>query len=257
MKIATFNANSIRSRLELVLEWLHKNSPDILCIQETKTPDESFPALAFRETGYEIAFRGEKGFNGVAIVSKSKPTEISFGFDDGGPADATRLAHARFGILHVVNTYVPQGRQIEHPMYHYKLEWFARLRRYFDRHCTPRQRVVWLGDLNVAPSAIDIHNAQEQENHVCYHIACREAFAAVVAWGFTDVFRLHHPEPGWYSFFDYRTRDAVKRNMGWRVDHILATKPLVTKCRNAYIDIQARLRPKASDHTFVVAEFDL
>ena len=257
MKIATFNANSIRSRLELILEWLRKNSPDILCIQETKTPDENFPALAFRELAYEAAYRGEKGYNGVAIISKTKPTAIRFGFDDGGPADETRFAHARFGSLHIVNTYVPQGRDIEHPMYRYKLEWFDRLRRYFTRQCTPRQRVVWLGDLNVAPSAIDIHNAEEQENHVCYHIACRKAFEAVVAWGFVDVFRLHHPEPGWYSFFDYRTRNAVERNMGWRVDHILATKPLAAKCRDAYIDVEARRHPKASDHTFVVAEFEL
>ncbi|MCX7592001.1 MAG: exodeoxyribonuclease III [Kiritimatiellae bacterium] len=256
MKIATFNANSIRTRLPLILEWLQANSPDILCIQETKTPDEEFPARDIRAIGYEAVYRGEKGYNGVAILSKSRPTTIRFGFDDGGPADETRLAHATFGTLHVINTYVPQGRKLDHPLYRYKLEWFERLRRYFDRHCSPRQKVIWLGDLNVAPTAIDIHNAKEQENHVCYHASCRKAFEAVAAWGFTDVFRMHHPEPGWYTFFDYRTPDAVKRNMGWRVDHILATKPLAQKCSNAFIDIKARLAPKASDHTFLVAEFN-
>jgi len=257
MIIATFNANSIRSRLDIVLCWLHEHKPDVLAIQETKVEDKDFPALAFTEAGYTVVFRGEKSYNGVAIISRQKPTDVRFGLDDGGQADETRLACAKVGAVHVVNTYVPQGREIDHPMYAYKLDWFKRLKAYFDRHFSPKSKVVWVGDLNVAPDAIDIHNASEQEDHVCYHIAVRKAFANAMSWGFVDVFRKHHPEPGQYTFFDFRTVNAVKRNMGWRVDHILATPPLARTSTDAYIDLAPRQAARPSDHTFLVAEFDV
>jgi exodeoxyribonuclease III len=257
MRIATFNANSIRSRLDVILAWLKENKPDVLCVQETKVVDKDFPALAFSEVGYSVVFRGEKSYNGVAIISAAKPSEVSFGIDDGKQADETRLLHVKIGKVHIVNAYIPQGREIDHEMYQYKLEWLKRLRKYFDRHFTPKGFVVWLGDLNVAPEAKDIHNAEEQENHVCYHVDVRKAFADTVSWGFVDVFRKYHPEPGQYSFFDYRTINAVKRNMGWRVDHILATPPLAKKSKDCWIDLEPRMQPKASDHTFMVADFDV
>lgn len=256
MKIATFNANSIRSRLDIVIAWLRKHDPDVLCLQETKAEDKDFPALAFTEAGYNVVFRGEKSYNGVAIVSKEKPRDVRFGLDDGKQADETRLACARIGSVHVVNTYVPQGREIDHAMYQYKLQWFKRLKAFFTCHFKPAMPVVWVGDLNVAPEPIDIHNASEQEEHVCYHVDVRKAFADTVSWGFVDVFRKHHPEAGQYTFFDYRTVNAVKRNMGWRVDHILATPPLAKASRDAWIDMEPRLKEKPSDHTFLVAEFN-
>lgn len=255
MRIATFNANSVRSRLTIILDWLGSAKPDILCLQETKVIDAEFPLRAFQSAGWHVLFRGEKSYNGVAIVSRTPPDDFSFGFDDSGPADETRLVRARFGNLHVVNTYVPQGREIENPMYAYKLKWFQRLRSLFDANYSPKDHVAWLGDLNVAPDAIDIHNASEQENHVCFHADVRKAFAHTLAWGFTDVFRKHHPEPGQYSFFDYRTLHAVDRNMGWRVDHILCTKPLAAKSRDSFIDLEPRKKEKPSDHTFMVADF--
>jgi len=258
MKIATFNANSVRLRLDVILKWLSAHEPDVLCLQETKVEDRDFPAPAFREHGYHVAFRGEKSYNGVALVSRAKPSAVGFGLDDGRKSpDETRLVYARINGVHIVNTYVPQGREIDHAMYRYKLEWFGRLKAYFDRHFTPRMNVVWVGDLNVAPEAKDIHNAAEQENHVCYHADVRKAFAATVAWGFVDVFRKHRPEPGQYSFFDYRTVNAVKRNLGWRVDHILATRPLAALSTDCRIDLKPRQTAKASDHTFVVAEFEV
>ena len=257
MKIATFNANSIRSRLDAVLGWMDANQPDVLCVQETKAQDADFPALAFVERGYHVAFRGEKSYNGVCIIARKKPDEVRFGFDDDGPADETRLVAARFGTLNVVNTYVPQGRDIDHEMYRYKIEWFGRLKRYMGRHYSPRKRVVWVGDLNVAPEHMDIHNADQQTNHVCYHVDVREAFADVLSWGFVDVFRKYHPEPGQFTFFDYRTPNAAKRGMGWRIDHILATPPLARRSLDAWIDLGPRLQPKPSDHTFLAAEFEL
>lgn len=256
MKIATFNANSVRSRIEIIITWLKANKPDVLCIQETKVVDADFPSLAFTEAGYNVIFRGEKSYNGVAMASLEKPSEVRFGFNDGKQADETRLVCAKVGSVYVVNTYVPQGREIDHPMYQYKLEWFGRLKAYFTKHFTAKTKMVWVGDLNVAPDAIDIHNAQEQENHVCFHVDVRKAFADTMAWGLVDVFRKHHPEPGQYTFFDYRTINAVKRNMGWRVDHIIATPVLAARSKDAYIDLEPRLKEKPSDHTFLVAEFD-
>jgi exodeoxyribonuclease-3 len=257
MKIATFNANSVRSRLDAVRQWLNENAPDALAIQETKVEDKDFPALAFTELGYHVVFRGEKSYNGVAIVSKEKPKEVRSGLDDGKQADETRLISAKVGPIYIVNTYVPQGRELDNPMYPYKLEWFKRLNAYFNRHFTSQTKLVWVGDLNVAPEAMDIHNASEQEDHVCYHVDVRKAFAETVSWGFVDVFRKHHPEPGQYTFFDYRTVNAVQRHMGWRVDHILATPPLARTSTDSYIDLKPRLAAKSSDHTFLVAEFAL
>lgn len=257
MKIATFNANSVRARLDIIVDWLRENQPDVLCIQETKVRDEEFPVQAFAGAGYGVVFRGQKSYNGVAIVSRAQPQATSYGLDDGGPPDEPRLLYARFGPVHIVNTYVPQGRDIDHEMYPYKLAWLARLKAYFGRHFTTRQKVLWLGDLNVAPEAMDIHNAEKQANHVCFHVDVRRAFADTVSWGFVDVFRKYHPEPGHYTFYDYRTINAAKRKMGWRIDHMLATPSLARRCTDCRIDIEPRLRPKPSDHTFLVAEFEV
>ncbi len=257
MKIATFNANSIRSRLNTVQAWLAAHQPDVLCVQETKCEDKDFPALAFTELGYSVAFRGEKSYNGVALLSRQKPSFVQFGLDDGGPPDEARLVWARVGPLHIVNTYVPQGREIDHPMYQYKLQWLARLKAFFTRHFRPDEKLLWLGDLNVAREAMDIHNADQQARHVCFHADVRRAFEDVAGWGLVDVFRKHHPEPGQYTFFDYRTVHAVQRKMGWRIDYLMATRPLAALCRDCWIDLEPRLQPKPSDHTFLVADFDL
>jgi exodeoxyribonuclease-3 len=256
MRIATFNANSIRSRLETVLSWAETNRPDVLCVQETKVRDEEFPLEPLRAAGWHAEFRGEKSYNGVAILSRRPPDETWAGFDDGGPADCTRLLAARFGALTVVNAYVPQGRSIDHEMYAYKLAWFARLRRLFDRRFRPDDPVLWCGDLNVAREPADLHSPETNADHVCYHEEVRRAFEQCLAWGFTDVYRRFHPEPGRFSFFDYRTPNAVDRGMGWRIDYLLASPALAGRARDAFIDLAPRRAPKASDHTFVAADFE-
>jgi len=257
MKIATFNANSIRARMDIVIQWLDRHDPDLLCIQETKVRDEEFPLAPFEEAGYRVTFRGEKSYNGVAVISKQKPDKVRCGFEDGESADETRLLYTKFGPLHVVNTYVPQGREIDHEMFKYKIRWLARLEEFFSRHFTPRMKVLWLGDLNVARDERDIHNAEKQANHVCYHDDARHAFEKTISWGFIDVFREFHADKGHYTFFDYRVRDAVKRGMGWRIDYLMATPSLARRCTEAAIDLEPRLEAKPSDHTFLVGEFDL
>ena len=256
MLIATFNANSIRSRMDVILRWLAEHKPDALCIQETKVADAEFPHQPIEDAGYHVVFKGEKAYNGVALISRAAPTEVSFGLDDL-PYDEPRLLHAKIGPVHIVNTYVPQGREIDNPMYKYKLEWFARLRRYFDRHFKKTDMLIWAGDLNVAAEPIDVHSPELYGNHVCFHAAAREAFAQCRSWGFVDVFRKYHPEPGQYTFFDYRTPNAVQRGIGWRIDYLLASSGLAGKSADAAIDIRPRLEKKASDHVFLSATFDV
>jgi len=256
-KIATYNANSIRSRITLVQDWLSRERPDVLCIQETKVQDKDFPHGAFTEVGYRVVFRGQKAYSGVAIASLEEPEAVSFGLNSE-PKDEPRLITAKVRGIPIVNTYVPQGRAVDSEMFAYKLEWFARLRDYFEHGFSPHEPLIWCGDLNVAPQEIDVHDPKRLAKHVDFHPQAREALAQVTKWGFVDIFRRHHPgEPGQYTFWDYRVRGALDRNLGWRVDHIYATRPLAEKSVNAWIDREARAAEKPSDHTFLVAEFEL
>jgi exodeoxyribonuclease III len=257
-KIATYNVNSIRSRLPIVLSWLERNQPDVFCMQETKVDDARFPAEAFEAAGYQVVFKGEKQYNGVAVASLKKPDAFSCGLGDDGPADESRLIRADFSGISIINTYVPQGRDRETPHFAYKLAWFRRFRDYLERFCSPDRPVIWLGDLNVAPERIDVHDPKRLLGHVCFTPEVWEAFAAVTSWGFTDVFRMHHPgEAGQYTFFDYRVPKSVERGLGWRIDHILATAPLAEQSLSCRIDLPPRLAEKPSDHTVLTAEFNI
>lgn len=256
MRLATFNCNSIRSRMDVILRWLAEHRPDVLCLQETKVQDSEFPRGPLEDAGWHVAFRGEKAYNGVALVSRQPLSDVSFGLD-GAPRDETRLACARLGKVSILNTYVPQGREIDHEMYQYKLLWFKRLRDFIEKRFSPADRVVWAGDLNVAREPQDVHDPENRANHVCYHEDVRGAFAHCCEWGFTDVFRRHHPEPGQYTFFDYRTPNAARRGVGWRIDYILASPPLAAASTDSFIDLQPRLQKQPSDHTFLVADLSV
>jgi len=255
-KIATYNVNSLRSRLPIVIEWLEAHRPDILCIQETKVSDESFPRDVFLEKGYQVAYCGRKQYNGVATFSLQVPDDVSYGFKDGGPPDGDRLIITRFGALVVVNTYVPQGRERGTEHFTYKLDWFRRLKRLFEENFSPHDKIIWCGDLNVAREPIDVHDPKRLLGHVDFNPEVWECFDQVVSFGFVDLFRLVHPgEVGQYTFFDYRVPKVVERKLGWRVDHILATHDLAKCLKDCYIDMGPRLGKKPSDHTVLVAEF--
>jgi len=255
MKIATFNVNSLRARLSTVLDWLREQEADVLCVQETKVQDIDFPRQAFDDLGYQCAFKGQKSYNGVAIISRNQMHNVGFGFTDE-PKDEPRLATAQVDGITVVNTYVPQGYLPDWPQFQYKLTWFDRLLEYFKSNHTPSDPLIWLGDLNIAPEAKDVYDPQTLLGHVCFHPEVHKALSKVLDWGFVDVFRKHCDQPGQYTFWDYRLRDSVKRNLGWRLDHIMATRPLAEKCTACYIDKRPRLAERPSDHTLVVAEFD-
>ena len=255
MKIATWNVNSIRKRLALVQEWLATNQPDVLCLQETKVQDEDFPIEDFRSAGYHATFRGMKGYNGVATLSREAPAKVMHGLHDGPDNEDVRILYTAIQGLPVVNTYVPQGFKIGTDKYAFKLAWFARARQYFEQHLDPAQPAVWVGDMNVAPEPIDVYHPDRRMNDVDFHIDARNAYKDAVSWGFTDVFRSLHPDRVQYTYWDY-FRNALENNWGWRIDHIMATAPLAERCRQVDVDMQPRRAPSASDHTVVWAEFD-
>ena len=256
MRIATFNCNSIRTRMDTILAWLKEHEPDVLCLQETKVQDADFPLGPIHDAGYQVVFRGMKAYNGVAIVSRAPVSDVQFGLLDE-PFDPFRIMRARLGDVTIVNTYIPQGRDILHDMYRYKLAWYGRLTRYFETHFRPEDAVVWLGDLNVAAEPIDVHAPENYRDHVCYHQAARDAFRRCRDWGFVDIFRTLHPEPGHYTFFDYRTVFTGAGAPGWRIDYILASPALAKRAKDSWIDIKPRLRPRPSDHTFLAADFEI
>lgn len=255
MKIASFNVNSLRARLPVVLRWLSEQKPDILCVQETKVQDEDFPSKAFDDTGYNCVFKGQKSYNGVAIFSRGKIEKVRFGFDDE-PKDEPRLIKAKINGIIIVNTYVPQGYLPDSQKFDYKLSWFGRLLDFFERNFEPTDPIAWVGDLNIAPEPIDVYDPVTLLGHVCFHPDVHESLKKVMKWGFVDVFRMHCKEPGQYSFWDYRMRNAFKSNRGWRLDHIMATQPLANQSTACYIDKNPRLAERPSDHTPVVAMFD-
>ncbi len=255
-RVATYNVNSIRSRLHIVIPWLRENRPDVLCLQETKVENAKFPAGAFEEIGYHVAFSGEKRYNGVAIASLEKPEAVASGLDDAEPFDTDRLIRGIFSGVSVLNLYVPQGRDRELPQFQYKIEWFARLRAFLERHYSPDDLLVCCGDLNVAREEIDVHDPRRLMGHVDFTPEVWEAFDLLTSWGLTDLFRKHHPgEAGQFAFFDYRVPAALDRGLGWRVDHIIATHPMVGQSVDCRIDLGPRRAEKPSDHTVMIAEF--
>ena len=257
MKIATFNVNGLRARMPVVLDWLGRNSPVVLCLQETKVQDGEFPLAEFQQAGYHVVYRGRKGYGGVAIVSGGEPAAVEFGLPGAQEKDESRLVRASFGPLTLVNTYVPQGRDPESEWFQYKLRWYSRLRRYFERSFSPDRYLVWCGDLNVAPEDADVYDPGRLLGHVDFHPEVHKAYRKILDWGLVDCLRLHHPEPQQYTYFDYRVRNSLERKIGWRVDHILATRPLADRCTDSFIDLEPRRMPRPSDHVPLVAVFDV
>lgn len=254
MKIATWNVNSVRKRLPLLIEWIEKHQPDVMCLQETKVDDAGFPVLTLEAAGYHVLFRGRKGYNGVATLTRAQPESVLYGFCEGPDSEDDRILCAVVQGVPIINTYVPQGYKITSEKYAFKLEWFKRIRRYFEERFDPARPAIWLGDLNVAPDPIDVYHPDRRVNDVDFHIDARNAYKDAVAWGFTDVFRKLYPDRVQYTYWDY-FRNALENNWGWRIDHILATAPLAETCRNADVDMAPRQAPGASDHTVMWSEF--
>lgn len=256
MKVATFNCNSVRKRLPIILEWLEKEKPDVLALQETKVQDEDFPKEAFIDAGYFVTFRGMKSYNGVATLTREEPSEVIYGFSPGADSEDFRIIQTVVHGVRIINTYVPQGYRVDSDKYQYKLKWFARLRKYFDKHLKGKEPIIWLGDLNCAPEEIDVANPEKNVNDPCFHIDAREEYKKTVKGRFVDVYRMKYPKKIQYTFWDF-FRNAYERNRGWRIDHILATPALAKRCTKVVVDVGPREKPGPSDHTVVWAKFKL
>lgn len=251
MKVATFNVNSINSRLHVVIPWLKENKPDFFCMQETKVEDRKFPSADFIRLGYQVVFKGKGGQSGVAIASLKEPLKVSFGLNG---EDEDRLIFTDFGDLKLINVYVPQGYSIDSEKYVYKLKWLEKFYEWIKKFDLS-DRILICGDMNVAPEPIDVHSPDKLKNHVCFHEDARKAYKKILDLGFVDLLRKMHPNEKVYSFYDYRVKGAIEKGLGWRVDAILATKSLAEKCMRCDVDLKPRLAEKPSDHLPMLAEF--
>jgi exodeoxyribonuclease-3 len=268
MRIATWNVNSLKARMERVEEWLAEKKPDVLMMQETKLSDEAAPTMPFSMTGYDLVHHGEGRWNGVAIASRVGVEGIVTNFGDGpvrrspgadaiaealeaeaseASADEARMVSAVCGGVRVVSIYAPNGRALDTPFYSAKLAWFDRLARWLREDCDPGQAIVIGGDYNVAPEDADVYDMADFVGATHVSEPERAALATMRGWGLVDAYRLHHPEPGKFSWWDYRAGNFHK-GLGMRIDHLYVTRSVAERCTAAEIDRDARKGKLPSDH---------
>jgi len=268
MRIATWNVNSLKARIDKVRWWLERAQPDVLLMQETKLADAEAPAAAFREAGYELAHHGEGRWNGVAVASRVgiADTVVNFGeplrpastpdLGDDEPLAEARMMSVVCGGVRVVSLYAPNGRVVGSPFYEAKLAWFERLSRWLAEVRDPTEPLVLGGDLNVAPADEDVWDPRACHGGTHVSGPERQAFGRLREWGLVDAYRLRHPERGRYTWWDYRAGNFHK-NFGMRIDHLLVTPPLAERTVAAEIDREARKgKPIPSDHAPLVIDLD-
>ncbi|MFV1989932.1 MAG: exodeoxyribonuclease III [Acidimicrobiales bacterium] len=254
MLIATWNVNSLNARLERVLEWTESVSPEVLCLQETKLAEDAFPYREFAALGYEVAHHGQGQWNGVAVCSRVGLANVVRGFAEGVEADPdARCLTAECSGVIVTSVYVPNGREVGHDHYIYKLSWLERLVAHLSKVASPGDDVVVLGDWNIIPDDRDVWDPRAFDGETHVTPAERSALDRVKAWGLTDVFRELYPESGLYSYWDYRDGAFYKRH-GLRIDYALVSDTVRSRTRSMIVDRNARKGTKPSDHTSVVLE---
>jgi len=259
MRIATWNVNSVRTRLEQVLAWLGQEQPDVLCLQETKVVDELFPSNAFESLGYQLAISGQKAYNGVAILSRLPLEDVSIGFeallvDDPEAVELSgqkRVISALVEGIRVLNLYVPNGNSLNSEKYEYKLAWLASLHRYLERQQLQGDPLCMLGDFNIGPEARDLHDPDRLTGKIMASQAEREALADLLGDRLQDAFRLFEPDAGHWSWWDYRS-GGWEVDRGWRIDHIYLSEELVACATGCVIHKATRGQTQPSDHAPVV-----
>lgn len=261
MKVATWNVNSIRTRLNHVTQWLQANPVEVLCLQETKVTDEQFPRSPFEEIGYHLCISGQKSYNGVAIASRSPLESVSAGFAPilgtsqvGDLDDQKRVITGVLENVRIINLYVPNGSSVGSDKYTYKLRWLETLRDYLKTLLEQHSDLLVCGDFNIAPEDRDIHDPTGREKQVMATDAEREALQqSVFNLGLADAFRKFNLESGQFSWWDYRAA-AFRRNLGWRIDHHYLSPSLYERAIACTIDIAPRKLEQPSDHTPVIVE---
>jgi exodeoxyribonuclease-3 len=268
VRIATWNVNSLKARLDRVVLWLERARPDVLLMQETKLGDADAPADVFDRAGYTLAHHGEGRWNGVAIASRAGVADVVTNFGaplrparteepgDDEPFAEARMIAASCGGVRVVSLYAPNGRSVGSVFYQAKLAWFDRLARWLAEAADPRAPLVLGGDFNVAPADADVWDAEACHGGTHVSEPERAAFARLLGWGLVDIYRRQHSEPGRYSWWDYRAGNFYK-NIGMRIDHLLVSAPLADRVVWSEIDRETRKgKPLPSDHTPVVIDID-
>jgi exodeoxyribonuclease III len=253
MKIATWNVNSLNVRLPHVLQWLEIAQPDVLVLQETKLVDEKFPVAEIEAAGYQVAYSGQKTYNGVALLSRHPIENVITdlpGLDD----PQRRILGAIINGVRILDLYVVNGQEVGSEKFAYKMHWLGKVREYIAQDLTENERYVVLGDFNIAPADEDVHDPKSWREKILCSTQEREALQAILALGFVDTFRLFEQEEKQFSWWDYRM-NGFKRNLGLRIDLILASEALAKECRSSIIDKTPRGWERPSDHAPVVTEF--
>lgn len=253
LTVATWNINSIRVRLPRLVAWLERRKPTVVCLQETKVVDEDFPAGPLEALGYQCLMRGQKTYNGVAILSLLPAIDVVRFLPEEPPGAESRFLTAFIEGLHIINIYAPNGQAVGSEKYGYKLDWFLRLRAFLNR-LPPQGQVLLCGDFNVAPEDRDVWDPEQWRGQILFSDPEKAALRNVMDWGFTDALRAHHPEGGLYTWWDYRA-GAFHRGWGMRIDHILVSAALARRCTGVEIDREERKGEKPSDHAPVIATF--
>ena len=264
MLIATWNVNSIRTRLSQIIDWINNVKPDVLCLQETKVMDNDFPLEPFEKLGYSVEVYGQKSYNGVAIISKTKAENIKKGFygctNFGQNIDnflgQKRLISADINGIRIINVYVPNGSSLGSDKFEYKINWLNCLASFLDEQEKKEELICLMGDFNIAPSQLDIHDAKKYEGGIMASEIERTALSNVLKERLVDSFRIFEKNTGHWSWWDYRN-NAFELNKGWRIDHIYISKELTSRLKSCVIDSIPRANLRPSDHAPVMINLDL
>ena len=264
MLIATWNVNSIRTRIFQIIDWINYANPDILCLQETKVIDDSFPFEPFEKLGYSVEVYGQKSYNGVAIISKKKAVNVKKGFYGSSEfdqknqifIDQKRLISADINGIKFINVYVPNGSSLESDKFEYKINWLNCLASFLDEQEKKGQLICLMGDFNVAPSNLDIHDPKKYEGGIMASEIERSALNNVLKGRLIDSFRIFEKNTGHWSWWDYRN-NSYELNKGWRIDHIYISKELSSKLKSCVIDSSPRANLRPSDHAPVIIDLNL
>ena len=264
MLIATWNVNSIRTRLSQIIDWINQVKPDILCLQETKVIDDSFPVEPFEILGYSVEVYGQKSYNGVAIISKIKAKNVQkgfFGCRDSNQnidifLDQKRLISTDIKGIKIINVYVPNGSEIGSDKFEYKIKWLSCLASFLDEQEKKGELICLMGDFNIAPSNLDIHDPEKYEGGIMASQLERSALNNVLKERLIDSFRIFEKNPGHWTWWDYRN-NGYELNKGWRIDHIYISKELSSKLKSCVIDSSPRANLRPSDHAPVIIDLNL